>query len=53
MHQIFAAIETELGGPSELTAFQQVKIGILRSKLIRFFCFSDFIDRKMDILDDA
>ena len=51
LHQIVAAIETESGGPSELTAFQQVKIGILRSRLIRFFQFSDYIDKRMDILD--
>ena len=49
--QIIDAIEQELGGPPELTPFQQVKIGRLRSRLIRFFQFSDYIDKRMDILD--
>jgi hypothetical protein len=51
--QIIDAIEEALGGPPELTPFQGIKIGILRSRLIRFFQFSDWIDKKMDILDDA
>jgi hypothetical protein len=51
LHQVVSAIEEALGGPPELTPFQQVRIGILRSRLIRFFQFSDFIDKRMDILD--
>lgn len=51
LHQVITAIEDVLGGPPELTPFQQVRIGILRSRLIRFFQFSDWIDKKMDILD--
>jgi hypothetical protein len=53
LHQVVSAIEDALGGPPELTPFQQVRIGILRSRLIRFFQFSDWIDKKIDILDDA
>lgn len=51
LHQVVTAIEEVLGGPPELTPFQQVRIGILRSRLIRFFQFSDYIDKRMDILD--
>lgn len=51
LHQVITAIEDALGGPPELTPFQQIKIGILRSRLIRFFQFSDYIDKRMDILD--
>lgn len=51
LHQVITAIEEALGGPTELTPFQQVRIGILRSRLIRFFQFSDYIDKRMDILD--
>jgi len=51
LHSVVTAIEDALGGPPELTPFQQVRIGILRSRLIRFFQFSDYIDKRMDILD--
>jgi hypothetical protein len=51
LHQVITAVEEALGGPLELTPFQQVRIGILRSRLIRFFHLSDYIDKRMDILD--
>ena len=51
LFQIVSSIEEALGGPPQLTPFQQVRIGILRSRLIRFFQFSDYIDKRMDILD--